>query len=175
MHVVNIPKWAVDRVVERHGTAHPYADLDPARTALVVVDMQNGFMVEGVAHALCRAAVGIGAVVVAAGRQREAPVLGAADAVLVERRVVAQRLTADRGGELPVVVAAADPLGVGPRGLAGGVVEAAVGLGEAAVSSAAEAVLVDRARALVVVALAAGAGVRTAGAAGATRHRSGFR
>lgn len=59
MHVVNIPKWAVDRVVERHGTAHPYADLDPARTALVVVDMQNGFMVEGVAHALCRAAVGI--------------------------------------------------------------------------------------------------------------------
>src|SRR5262245_10533515 len=59
MHVVNIPKWAVERVVERHGTAHPYADLDPARTALVVVDMQNGFMLEGVAHALCRTAVEI--------------------------------------------------------------------------------------------------------------------
>jgi ureidoacrylate peracid hydrolase len=59
MHVVNIPKWATERVVERHGTAHPYADLDPARTALIVVDMQNGFMVEGVAHALCRTAVEI--------------------------------------------------------------------------------------------------------------------
>ncbi|HXE86844.1 MAG TPA: isochorismatase family cysteine hydrolase [Hyphomicrobiaceae bacterium] len=59
MHALSIPKWAVERVVERHGTAHPYADLDPARTALVVVDMQNGFMVEGVAHALCRTAVEI--------------------------------------------------------------------------------------------------------------------
>jgi ureidoacrylate peracid hydrolase len=59
MHAVSIPEWAVERVVERHGTAHPYADLDPARTALVVVDMQNGFMVEGVAHALCRTAVEI--------------------------------------------------------------------------------------------------------------------
>ena len=59
MHAVNIPKCAIDRVVERHGTAHPYADLDPARTALVVIDMQNGFMVEGVAHALCRTAVEI--------------------------------------------------------------------------------------------------------------------
>jgi len=27
MHKVNIPKWAVDRVVERRGSAHPYADL----------------------------------------------------------------------------------------------------------------------------------------------------
>jgi ureidoacrylate peracid hydrolase len=59
MHVVSIPKWATERVVERHGTAHPYADLDPARTALTVVDMQNGFMVEGVAHALCKTAVEI--------------------------------------------------------------------------------------------------------------------
>jgi ureidoacrylate peracid hydrolase len=59
MHVVNIPDWAVERVVERHGTAHPYADLDPARTALIVVDMQNGFMVEGVAHALCNTAAEI--------------------------------------------------------------------------------------------------------------------
>ena len=39
MHKVNIPKWAVDRVVERRGSAHPYADLDPARTALIVVDL----------------------------------------------------------------------------------------------------------------------------------------
>jgi ureidoacrylate peracid hydrolase len=59
MHVVDIPRWAVDRVIERYGTAHPYADLDPSRTALVVIDMQNGFMVEGVAHALCPTAVEI--------------------------------------------------------------------------------------------------------------------
>jgi ureidoacrylate peracid hydrolase len=59
MHVVNIPGWAVERVVERYGTSHPCADLDPARTALVVVDMQNAFMVEGVAHALCKTAVEI--------------------------------------------------------------------------------------------------------------------
>jgi ureidoacrylate peracid hydrolase len=59
MHVVRIPEWAIERVVERHGTAHPYADLDPARTALVVIDMQNGFMVESIAHALCKTAVGI--------------------------------------------------------------------------------------------------------------------
>jgi ureidoacrylate peracid hydrolase len=59
MHVVNIPVWAVERVVERCGTAHPYVDLDSTRTALVVVDMQNAFMVEGVAHALCKTAVEI--------------------------------------------------------------------------------------------------------------------
>jgi ureidoacrylate peracid hydrolase len=59
MHKVSIPKWAVDRVIERRGTAHPYADLDPTRTALIVVDLQNGFMVDGVAHALCPMAVEI--------------------------------------------------------------------------------------------------------------------
>src|SRR5262245_13797968 len=59
MHTVIIPGWSVNRVIEHYGCAHPYADLDPTRTALVVVDMQNGFMVEGVAHALCRTAVEI--------------------------------------------------------------------------------------------------------------------
>ena len=59
MHKVDIPKWAVDRVIERRGSAHPYADLDPARTALIVVDLQNEFMVDGVAHALCPMAVEI--------------------------------------------------------------------------------------------------------------------
>jgi ureidoacrylate peracid hydrolase len=59
MHVVNIPQWAVERVIERRGSAHPYADLDPARTALIVVDLQNGFMVDGIAHALCANAVDI--------------------------------------------------------------------------------------------------------------------
>jgi ureidoacrylate peracid hydrolase len=59
MHKVEIPQSVVDRVVARRGTAHPHADLDPERTALIVVDLQNGFMMEGVAHALCEQAIDI--------------------------------------------------------------------------------------------------------------------
>lgn len=59
MHKINIPQSVIDRVVERCGAAHPHAGLDPARTALVVIDLQNGFMMEGVAYALCREAVDI--------------------------------------------------------------------------------------------------------------------
>jgi ureidoacrylate peracid hydrolase len=53
LHTVSIPKSVVDRVIERRGREHIYNDLDPARTALLVVDMQNAFMLPGVAHALC--------------------------------------------------------------------------------------------------------------------------
>jgi ureidoacrylate peracid hydrolase len=56
MHNVSIPQSAVDRVVARHGREHVYADLDPAKTALVVVDMQNAFMLPSVAHSPCLAA-----------------------------------------------------------------------------------------------------------------------
>jgi ureidoacrylate peracid hydrolase len=56
MHKVSIPQSVVDRVTKRHGREHVYADLDPARTALVVVDMQNAFMLPGVAHSPCLAA-----------------------------------------------------------------------------------------------------------------------
>lgn len=59
MHKVSIPKHVVDTVVARRGKEHVYSDLDPARTALIVVDLQNGFMMEGVAHALCETAVEI--------------------------------------------------------------------------------------------------------------------
>lgn len=59
MHEVEIPQHVIDRVIARRGAEHPFADLDPARTALVVVDLQNGFMMEGVAHALCETAVEI--------------------------------------------------------------------------------------------------------------------
>ena len=51
-----IPDDVVLRVIERRGTAHPFAALDPARTALVVVDMQNAFMDDAVGHAVCPAA-----------------------------------------------------------------------------------------------------------------------
>ncbi len=53
MHKVSIPQSVIDRVVARHGSEHVHADLDPAKTALVVVDMQNAFMMPGVAHAPC--------------------------------------------------------------------------------------------------------------------------
>ena len=53
MHKIAIPQSIVDRVIARRGREHIHDDLDPARTALVVVDMQNAFMLPGVAHSLC--------------------------------------------------------------------------------------------------------------------------
>ena len=53
MHTLSIPQSVVDRAIARTGREHVYDDLDPAKTALVVVDMQNAFMLAGVAHALC--------------------------------------------------------------------------------------------------------------------------
>ena len=53
MHAFAVPKSVIDRVIERRGREHVYADLDPAKSALVVVDMQNAFMLPGVAHSLC--------------------------------------------------------------------------------------------------------------------------
>ena len=48
MHDFTMPQWAIDRVIARRGSEHPNADMDPARTALVVIDLQNAFMLEGV-------------------------------------------------------------------------------------------------------------------------------
>lgn len=59
MNNFEMPQSAIDRVVARHGREHVHQDLDPARTALVVVDMQNAFMLPGVAHAPCLPAQGI--------------------------------------------------------------------------------------------------------------------
>ena len=53
MHKVSIPQSVIDRVVARHGREHVHDDLDPAKTALVVVDMQNAFMLPEVAHSPC--------------------------------------------------------------------------------------------------------------------------
>jgi len=53
MHKLSIPQSVIDRVVARHGREHVHADMVPAKTALVVVDMQNAFMLPGVAHAPC--------------------------------------------------------------------------------------------------------------------------
>ena len=53
MHKLSIPQSVIDRVIAKRGREFVYEDLDPSKTALVVVDMQNAFMLEGVAHALC--------------------------------------------------------------------------------------------------------------------------
>jgi ureidoacrylate peracid hydrolase len=49
LHDIDIPRWAVDRVLKRRGAEHVFTDLDPARTALIVIDLQNAFMLPGVA------------------------------------------------------------------------------------------------------------------------------
>ena len=54
-----IPDDVVRRVTERRGTAHCYAALDPAKTALVVIDLQYAFMDESVGHAVCPTALDI--------------------------------------------------------------------------------------------------------------------
>src|SRR5215475_391289 len=53
VHKIAIPKSVVERVIARRGREFVYDNLDPHKTALVVVDMQNAFMLPGVAHALC--------------------------------------------------------------------------------------------------------------------------
>src|ERR1700732_2558910 len=53
MHKVSIPRSITDRVVARRAREHIFDTIDPGKTALVVVDMQNAFMLPGVAHALC--------------------------------------------------------------------------------------------------------------------------
>ncbi|KAF2119525.1 hypothetical protein BDV96DRAFT_567769 [Lophiotrema nucula] len=51
MHTTNIPQRAIDRVVARCGKEHPFDDFNASKTALVVVDLQNAFMLDDVAHA----------------------------------------------------------------------------------------------------------------------------
>jgi ureidoacrylate peracid hydrolase len=59
MHKIEMPQWAVDRTLERRGRLHAHDDLDPRKTALIVVDLQNAFMVEEVAVAYVPVAVEI--------------------------------------------------------------------------------------------------------------------
>ena len=48
MHKFKLPDWAIQRVTARRGKAHAFDNLDPRKTALLVVDLQNGFMMDGV-------------------------------------------------------------------------------------------------------------------------------
>lgn len=53
MNKTEISQRVIDAVTARLGTPHPHANLDPSKTALIVIDLQNGFMMDDVAHALC--------------------------------------------------------------------------------------------------------------------------
>lgn len=47
MHKIDIPAYATQRAMERRGRIHLFDTLDPAKTAHIVVDLQNGFMAPG--------------------------------------------------------------------------------------------------------------------------------
>jgi len=47
MHKHSIPAELTERVIRRAGRAHPFDVMDPAKTALIVIDMQNYFMKPG--------------------------------------------------------------------------------------------------------------------------------
>ena len=47
MHSVGVRKEIIDRVLERRGRYHVFDRLDPARTALLVIDMQSAFCAPG--------------------------------------------------------------------------------------------------------------------------------
>lgn len=47
MHKVEIRREIVERVLARRGKLHLYDSLDPKRTALLVIDMQNAFVAPG--------------------------------------------------------------------------------------------------------------------------------
>ena len=47
MHKIAIAQSALDRMKTRMGKMHPFDTIDPAKTALLVVDMQNYFVKEG--------------------------------------------------------------------------------------------------------------------------------
>jgi ureidoacrylate peracid hydrolase len=47
MHATKIPDWAKQRALSVRGRQHAYDSIDPHKTALIVVDMQNVFLVDG--------------------------------------------------------------------------------------------------------------------------------
>src|SRR5258707_15726532 len=53
MHKLSIPQSVIDRVIAKRGREHVFENIEPTKSALIVVDMQNAFMLPGVAHALC--------------------------------------------------------------------------------------------------------------------------
>ena len=47
LHRVALPAYVAERIALRRGTLHAFERIDATRTALVIVDLQNGFMAPG--------------------------------------------------------------------------------------------------------------------------------
>jgi len=47
MHKIVLSDAALARAKRRYGKPHPFGAIDPARTALLVIDMQNYFVKPG--------------------------------------------------------------------------------------------------------------------------------
>src|SRR5688500_11593548 len=50
MHHFEMPDWAIQQAVSRRGRVHVFDKPDPLKTALLVIDMQNAFLMDSVAH-----------------------------------------------------------------------------------------------------------------------------
>jgi ureidoacrylate peracid hydrolase len=109
MHSFEVPDWVRDRVIARHGRLHTCEALDPAATALLVVDMQNFFVMAGQPAAspegpaivpninrLARALRGAGGRVVWIAT--DAPAAGAGMWATLESRMAPRTLAGRRAG-----------------------------------------------------------------------------
>ena len=47
MHIIDIPKRYVDNCISRRGKKYIFDKIDPKKTGLLVIDMQNCFIVPG--------------------------------------------------------------------------------------------------------------------------------
>lgn len=56
MKGTTIPANIIERVLARRGSVHPFAELDPRRTALIAIDLQNAFMNNDIGHIVIPAA-----------------------------------------------------------------------------------------------------------------------
>lgn len=56
-HGTTLAPWAIQRALARRNTPHPFAALDPGRTALVVIDLQRAYMHPDGGYLACPAAI----------------------------------------------------------------------------------------------------------------------
>src|SRR6202035_3114527 len=52
MHAVRIPPDVLDRIAARRGKLHPFDRIEGPKTALVVIDLQNAFLLPGMPAAV---------------------------------------------------------------------------------------------------------------------------
>lgn len=48
-HIIDIPQSVTDRAIMRRGARHVFNDIDPARTALLVIDLQRAYVADATA------------------------------------------------------------------------------------------------------------------------------